>query len=142
MASGVQVTASLAGTEYVDIDGPGSVKMQALVQTLGNMWGKGAVIEQSAVTVSAQNSSTLTLSQTVAFTAVVLTQTSTGITVNLPTSPVDKQVARVSFTGIVTNLTVTAPAGTVLNGAVGAVAAGAVYGWIYFATGTSWYKWG
>ncbi len=136
MASGVQTTSSVAGTEYVNIDAGGAVFLQTTTRAISNL----ASNFQNSFTTSAQaNSTSITLSST--FTALTFTQTSTGNTVNLPASPSDKQICGFSITNNVTNLTVSSAANTVKNGAAtDTTSAGGTFWWIFNNADTSWYR--
>ncbi len=93
----------------------------------------------SHTTSAMTNSTSITLSY--AFTALTFTQTSTGNTVNLPASPVNGQLCGFSISNNVTNLTVSAAAGTVKNGAAtGTTSAGGSLWWIYNTSDTTWYR--
>lgn len=166
MTSGVQTDTSLDGTEQVIIDNGGAVLVQATTQRIANLGSSGGTATASIVgtetiglqtaagvqekisssllmsfvpsfTVSTMtNSTSITLSQV--FTALSLTQTSTGNTVNLKAAPVNYEIQGFSITNNITNLTVSSAANTVKNGAATATtAAGGSFWWI-FLTDTWW----
>jgi len=111
--------------------------------------GTGAVLTQvppgslqgSFTTSAMSNSTSITLSY--AFTALTFTQTSTGNTVNLPSTTAslyNGMLCGFSIGNNVTNLTVSSAFNTVLNGAATATtSAGASLWWIYNSANTTWY---
>ncbi len=128
-------TATFVGTETVMMQTAGGAEEKATTLALHSVTPNST----ASFTTSAQtNSTSVTLSAV--FTALTYTQTSTGNTVNLKAAPVDGEIQGFSMTNIVTNLTVSSAANTVLNGAVGTTVAGQALWWRYSATGTSWYK--
>jgi hypothetical protein len=126
------VTTSITGTETLNV-AAGSTPETVTVKTLQSIIGSG-----SFTTASMSNSTSITLS--VVFTALSYTQTSTGNTVHLKAAPVNGETQGFSMTNIVTNLTVSSAANTVLDGAVGTTVAGQSMWWIFNSANTSWYK--
>lgn len=140
MNAGAQTLTSLDGTGTVIVDNGGAVISVASTQLIASLWANTVQKDTSFTTVAATSGSTVTLSGTRSFTAITQTQTSTNMTITLPASPVNGQIAKVSFTNIVTTLTVNAPGGaTVVSAPAAAVVSGA-YGWIYQTSNTSWYQ--
>lgn len=134
IASGTSTT-TIVGTEIVPLQTAGGAAEKATTLVAAS----NTPTTTSFFTTSAQtNSTSVTLSAV--FTALTYTQTSTGNTVNLKAAPGDGEVQGFSMTNIVTNLTVSSAAHTVLNGAVGTTVAGQALWWRYNLSDTSWYK--
>ncbi len=136
MTAGVMTTTSISGSDTIIIDNGGAVIVQSPMSLVATFVTNTA---SSFTTSALTNSGSITLSSR--FTALTFTQTATGATVYLPTSPVAGQINGFSITNDVTNLTVSSAANTVLNGAATATtSAGASLWWVFNATNTSWYR--
>ena len=131
MQPGQQITASVTANAYVPVD-TGSPTFQMIQPSILQSF-------QNNFTLSAQtNSTSVTLSAV--FTALTYTQTSTGNTVHLKAAPLNGEIQGFSVTNIVTNLTVSSAANTVIGGAIGTTVVGNTFWWIFSAADTTWYR--
>src|SRR5262245_11057650 len=137
MTAGVVTYPNYPGHAFAVVDNQGAVIAQFAP---GSLHG-------SLATASMSNSTSLTLSS--AFTALTFTQTSTGNTVQLPSSNlngtplVHGQLCGFSIDSNVTNLTVSAVSNTVKNGASSNTSsAGSNYWWVFNLPNTTWYRYG
>lgn len=142
MGAGIQTLTALNGTETVQMDNGGAVLSEASTQLIASLWGGTVQKDTSYTTVAVTSGQTVTLAGTRSFTALTQTQTTAALTVNLPASPVDGQIAKFSMTNDVTVLTVSGNGGTIKNApsTASTQSAGTVFGWLYNASGTTWYK--
>lgn len=132
--SGQQILTGLVGTEIISLDNGGAVKAAALVPQMT------AYLQTSRT--AATSGQTITMTNLFSTELVHLTQTCAALTVNLPASPNNQQVARVSLDQNVTALTIASTGGATIVGApstASTFSAGGA-GWIYNTTDTTWYK--
>jgi hypothetical protein len=61
-------------------------------------------------------------------------------TVTMPVSPAPNQVFRITSTQNITTLTLTAPSGQTVNGAVTTLTANTPVGWVWSASDNNWYR--
>ena len=134
MTAGVKTLTTLSGTEMVIVDNQGAVFTQAPVSLL---LSQGQQFQSSFTTSAMSNSTSITLSSV--FTALTYTQTSTGNIVHLKAAPAANERQGFSVTNIVTNLTVSSAANTVIGGAIGAAPVGGTYFWTFNSGNTTWY---
>ena len=126
---------TMSGTDSVIVDNGGPV----LTRAPYSVWAAQIQNQQQSFTTSAQtNSTSITLSTV--FTALTYTQTSTGNTVHLKASPFNGELQGFSVTNIVTNLTVSSAANTVIGGAIGTTVVGNTFWWIFSSADTTWYR--
>lgn len=107
-----------------------------------NLSGLGIVATAVETVTSGQ---TLTLSGTVNFTPLSLTQSAAALSVYLPTAPQHGQVAGFSINQNVTTLTVTASGGATVKNkplTTSTNSAGWSFSWIYHQPSTTWYRHG
>lgn len=131
MQPGQAITTVLTANDYIPVQTP---------SPLHTVMSQGVATSfQTSFTTSAQTNSTSVTLSTV-FTALTYTETSTGNTVHLKAAPANGEIQGFSVTNIVTNLTVSSAANTVLDGAIGTTVAGNTFWWIFNSSNTTWYK--
>ena len=117
-AGNVIAVGSLAGTSYshsgAEIDKTYQIYTPATLATVAMSAGQSRAIINPAGTIAV-------------------------LTVTLPPSPVDGQVAGISFTQIVSALTVNAPGGATVVGPPSASAVNSAFRFLYQASSTSWF---
>jgi hypothetical protein len=136
------LSGALAGTETVQVDNGGAVKVTATVQQIANLWSGAAQVDAAFATSSFTAGQTITLSGARTFTGFHGTQTATSLTINLPTTPLTQgQIAGFSIDAAVTTLTV-ASNKTILNApsTASTASAGSAFAWVYNVADTSWYR--
>lgn len=140
----ITITTSAAPTTaYIDADNGGAVPVRVSTQQIANLFGSGPSF-QTFATAALTSAQQVTLSSTVNFTAYQLTQTAASLTINLPLSPSNNQVAGFTIDGAVTALIVNASTNSqTVDGLVALSASTAsigAYKWSYQTSNTTWYR--
>jgi hypothetical protein len=140
MTAGAQQLTTLTGTEQVVVDNGGAVIAQASTKLIASLWGQTTAGMKYTLQ-TATSSQTVTLSGAYMLTLVSLTQTAAALTIQLPSSPVDEQIAEFSLAANVTALTLTSGTTSTIHTSIVTSSTTSIgaYAFIYNAANTAWY---